>query len=106
MTNTLILLDDYPTGTPRRAVLKRVCRSCFEPRRGRDPVSAYSLESQPERAAGHSGDHPPEPGTVRAPQRARIPSLIQGNLCASGSSSERTLGCATVTLPGWSKLRV
>ena len=25
--------------TPRRAVLKRVCRSCFEPRRSRDPVS-------------------------------------------------------------------
>ncbi len=25
-------------GTPRRAILKRACRSCFEPRRSRDPV--------------------------------------------------------------------
>src|SRR4051794_28739296 len=38
MKNTENLLAERMR-TPRRAVLKRVCRSCFEPRRGRDPVS-------------------------------------------------------------------
>jgi len=37
--NTLNLLDHYPMGTPQRAILKRSnARSCFEPRRSRDPA--------------------------------------------------------------------
>ena len=39
ITNTLNLLDHCPMGTPQRAILKRSnARSCFEPRRSRDPA--------------------------------------------------------------------
>src|ERR1039457_28464 len=44
-------------------------------------VSVCSLKSQPRAVAGHSGDRPPDPETLRAdPPRLRH-LLIQGNLC-------------------------
>jgi hypothetical protein len=80
-------------GTPRRAVLKRVCRSCFEPRRGRDPVGACSLKSQPRTAAGHSGDRPPDPETLRKNPPRLHHILIQGIMRCSNSRVTSTARC-------------
>jgi hypothetical protein len=71
-------------GPSRRANLKRACRSCFEPRRDRDPVRACSFESQPRAVAGHSGDRPPDPETLRKDPPRLHHILIQGNLCGRG----------------------
>jgi len=68
-------------GTPRRAVLKRVCRSCFEPRRGRDPTGGLFVRKPTGAVAGHSGDHPPDLETLRAEAARLHHILIQGNLC-------------------------
>src|SRR6266511_3968859 len=80
-------------GTPQRAILKRSnARTCFEPHRSRDRQVVASLASQPT-VAGHSGDHPPDPETLRAPPARPHHILIQGNLRA----------CATaraISLPG------
>src|SRR5437667_2316573 len=45
-------------GTPRRAVLKRVCRSCFEPRRGRDPTGGLFVR-KPTASGGRAFWRPP-----------------------------------------------
>src|SRR5205809_3961675 len=45
-------------GTPRRAVLKRVCRSCFEPRRGRDPTGGLFVQ-KPTASGGKAFWRPP-----------------------------------------------
>ena len=72
------------SGTPRRALLMRGCRSCFEPRHstgtGRRP---HRSEANP-KAAGHHRD--PSTGTLDAtkpPQRVTRNSTIRA-LCARG----------------------
>jgi hypothetical protein len=82
MKNTQNLLQDTPTGLSRRANLKR----------GAVPVSSHavteiqraacSFESQPRTVAGHSGDRPPDPETLRKEPPRLHQILIQGNLFA------------------------
>ena len=67
-------------GTPRRAVLKRVCRSCFEPRRSRDPVGRLFVQ-KPTANGGRAFWRPPTGPRDATETPARLHHiLIQGNL--------------------------
>src|SRR5215211_8834699 len=66
-------------GTPRRAVLKRVCVPVTSHAAAEIQRAGCSFESQPRAVAGHSGDDPPDLETLR-PEAARLHHiLIQGH---------------------------
>src|SRR5947199_4985189 len=76
-------------GTPRRAVLKRVCRSCFEPRRGRDPTGGLFVQ-KPTASGGKAFWRPPagpRDATSRGRASASHPHSGQSVLFAVGGFS-------------------
>src|SRR5438094_477318 len=78
--------------TPRWASLKWVMPILFRatPQPSTDERSVRSKANSVTRATGHSRDHPPAPGTVRAPISARIRLSFRA-FCNALSGSEAVI---------------
>jgi hypothetical protein len=72
-------MGDAPAGNPEEGV-RFLFRATPKPKPG---GSLFARKPTAKQVAGHSGDRPPDPETLRKDPPRLHHILIQGNLCAS-----------------------